>query len=354
MNIWQQLSKPIVGLSPMDDISDAAFRSVVCKYAKPDVLYTEFVNVDSILHAKEQIINKLLYTKAQRPIIAQFFGIDPKLFQYAAVVAMELGFDGIDINMGCPSKNVAQRGAGASLIKTPELAVEIINATRQAIMEHAAGSQLELPSGIRSKIEATKERLIEMGNNVISTGEIALSLKTRIGYSSNEIDTWIPALVSVKPDCIAIHGRSLKQMYTGKADWDAIKHAGQIIRSASTDICVLGNGDCQNYDQGRILAETNGLDGVLIGRASLGNPWCFRTGTSEIILSEKFEAILFHARLYESLNPANMLPLRKHLAWYISGIEGAAKLRSALVHITSVSEVEKILQEYLDKVSYSK
>lgn len=347
MNFWIDLKKPIIGLSPMDGITDPAFRYIVNKYGDPDVTYTEFESVDALLHSKDKYISKLLYHEIERPIVAQFFGIDPELFFYAAIIATELGFDGVDINMGCPSKNVSQRGAGGSLIKTPELAERIIERTREGL---SADSSF-LPQVLKDKVELTKQRLIKLGTNVKRSSP-SLSVKTRIGYSSNELESWIPHLALSHPSCICIHGRTLKQMYSGLSDWEAIKQARDIIKGIDKQIIVLGNGDCENREHGEELASRYGLDGVLIGRASLGDPYIFKNKKAGII--EIFKIIDEHSKLYEQISEGNLIPLRKHLAWYIKGIEGASELRSKLVRVSEYNEVKKILSEYLDKIDDSK
>jgi tRNA-dihydrouridine synthase B len=359
MNIWDQLNKPVIGLSPMDGITDAVFRYIVAKYGKPDVMFTEFENVDGIKFSREPEFKVFLYHESERPVIAQIFGKDPQLFYYAAQVIAELGFDGVDINMGCPSKNVAGRGAGAGLIRNPGLAQEIIAATKKGVTDWAAAASelLDLPVRMQRKLAATKKALDTWGTKYRGPGSrnpIAVSVKTRIGYAENEVDTWIPKLIEAEPACISIHGRTYKQMYSGKADWEAIGHAAALIRESNINIKVLGNGDVTNREQALELANKYQLDGVLIGRASLGRPWIF-TGKPEPDLPEIVSILLDHARIQQQIFPKSFFTARKHLAWYLKGFPGAAQLRSKLVQTNSPQEVAKIISdEKLDKLLYTK
>ena len=354
MSFWNEFNKKIVGLAPMDGVSDEPLRYITAKYSHPDVIYTEFVNVDSLIHAPKLIIEKLLYNNSQRPILAQFFGNDPKIFQYAAILAIELGFDGIDINMGCPSKNVAERGAGAGLIKTPEIAQRIISSVKQAINNYSPESLAQLPEKLQNKLKATKAEFQRLGVEVSANKKIAVSVKTRIGYYENEIEKWIPYLIESEPDCIAIHGRTFKQLYTGVADWEAISKASKLIKSKSKGIVVLGNGDIQSFNEAIEKANKFELDGVLIGRGALGKPWIFTEEQIERDPDDLFKVILEHSKRHELVLGNNILPLRKHLAWYIKSMEGASKLRSELVQVNNYDEIKEIFDKYLDKVPYTK
>jgi len=352
MSFWQEFKKPIIGLSPMDGISDMAFREITKKYSKLDIIFTEFESVDALLHAPVGTLWKLIYSNAQNPIIAQFFGIEPELFKFAAYMAIELGFDGVDVNMGCPSKNVAQRGAGAGLIKNPILAREILENVKQGVYASLNGEDLQLPEQMRQKLDLTKNYLQENGVNIVKKLNAGFSLKTRIGYSEEELESFLPQLISIDPNAVSIHGRTYKQMYSGNADWEAIARASELIKSHDDKITVLGNGDIKNREQAQEYCSKYNVDGVLIGRGFLGRPWALGSLTPNI--KETFGVMLEHAKEHEKYSPGKILPLRKHLAWYISGIEGASELRSQLVRVENITEIEKILGQYLDKVEYSK
>ena len=411
MNFWKDLKtkkdeknkRGIIALSPMDGLTDYPFRKMVTKYGKPDLIYTEFVCVDQIFHAKKDVIGEFLYDETQRPIVAQVFGIDPDLFYISAQLVCELGFDGIDINMGCPSKNVASRGAGAGLIKNPELASRIIQATKKGIEDWTKnGFSKDFPDRVQSKMEATKKALQDLGvklswDSLVGEGagrdsinshndnprnSIPLSIKTRIGYSENEVERWIPFLVKQDIACIALHGRTYKQMYTGKADWQAIGRAKELIYSESilnstlTKPLLLGNGDIQSLEQAEEFCEKYKIDGVLIGRAFLGRPWLLTPGLpkqvitarqpkpeksfqgSQLVVTETansdglalekiFAIILEHSKLQEDFDSKNFFRVRKHLAWYCKGFRGASELRSNLVLSSNFVQVENILKNFL-------
>ena len=372
MNFWKDLKpkgRPIIGLSPMDGITDYPFRKMVTKYGKPDVIYTEFMCVDQIFHAKNDLISEFIYDETQRPLVAQVFGIDPELFYISAQIVCELGFDGIDINMGCPSKNVAGRGAGAGLIKNPDLASRIIESTKKGIADWVSdGVAKDFPARVYKKLDATKLALIKLGIK-IKSGEkseyatreaIPLSVKTRIGYAEDEVETWIPFLVNQDLTCIALHGRTYKQLYHGMADWQAIGRAKELIdlecqsNPAFTKSLLLGNGDIQTIEQAREYCNNYKTDGVLIGRAFLGKPWLLSEGSTEIPaegLAERklFDIILEHSKLQEEFDSKNFFRVRKHLAWYCKGFEGASGLRQQLVLSDNFLDVQKILQNFLTR-----
>ena len=378
MNFWQALQKPIIGLSPMDGLTDYPFRSLVAKYSKPSVIFTEFVCVDQIKHAKSEIINEFLYDEKQRPIVAQIFGIDPELFYISAQIVCELGFDGIDINMGCPSKNVSQRGAGAGLIKNPKVAGEIIQATKKGINDWVEkGLDSKIDGRVLAKTLATKNALINLGVIFkIKRDSIPISVKTRIGYVENEIDSWISYLISQDLACISLHGRTYKQMYKGLADWEAISHAAKLIKESSKKdkTIILGNGDISSLEMAKEYSEKFGVDGSLIGRGFLGKPWLldpesFSFSPKERIVntnggiqvknqindidiernvdtSKIFAIIREHSALQQQFQAEKFFNVRKHLAWYCRGFKGASNLRQQLVLTKNLSDVEEILKSF--------
>jgi tRNA-dihydrouridine synthase len=364
MSFWHDIPKPIVGLSPMDGVTDASFRLIVARHGGPDITVTEFVNVDAAIHAPQVLIRDFTYSEIERPIIAQIYGHTPELFYRAAHVVCELGFDGLDINMGCPAKNVAASGSGAALIRTPSLAREIIRATRQGIDDWSAGQTLEA-LGLRRKLIET----IKMSNREragysapIMRRPIPLTVKTRIGYDEVVIEDWIRNLLAEHPVAISIHGRTLKQGYKGDADWDAIARAVEIARDFPT--LILGNGDLRDMGDVYRRVRQCGVDGVLLGRAAQGNPWIFRaketlkqalrvgvlspTPPAPVTLDERFHVILEHAQHFEThVQIRNFVGMRKHLIWYCRDFRGAAELRSKMVRVNNTAEVARCLDDYL-------
>ncbi|MCK5616677.1 tRNA-dihydrouridine synthase family protein, partial [Candidatus Pacearchaeota archaeon] len=205
---WSKLQKPIIGLSPMDGVTDAAFRYMSAKYGKPDVTYTEFVNVEGLARGAVSMLDHFIYSKIERPIIAQIYGIECESFYKVALMCCYLGFDGIDINMGCPANKVARRNSGAGLIRVPDQAKKIIRTVKQATKDWAEGITLEKAELRPKLINALKEMSPKTGPRK----ELPVSVKTRMGVDSIIAEEWVKHLLEEKPVTIAMHGRTLKQM----------------------------------------------------------------------------------------------------------------------------------------------
>ena len=364
MSFWHDTPKPIVGLSPMDGVTDASFRLIAATHGGPDITVTEFVNVDAAIHAPQTLIRDFIYSEVERPIIAQIYGHTPDLFYQAAHVVCELGFDGLDINMGCPAKNVAASGSGAALIRTPELARAIIRAARQGIDDWCAGQSLE-NLGLRHRLIETVRTSNELrsgSNRPMVRRPIPLSVKTRIGYDEIVVEEWIRNLLEEKPVAIAIHGRTLKQGYKGDADWHAIGRAVQIAKDFPT--LILGNGDLKDMADVYHRVQQCGVDGVLLGRAAQGNPWIFKTKDQlkwalrvgapapnppvPVSLGERFRVIIEHSKHFEThVQIRNFVGMRKHLIWYCRDFRGAAELRTKMVRVNNTVEVAQCLNDYL-------
>ena len=363
MNFWQTIDKPIIGLSPMDGVTDACFRFITAQHGKPDVLFTEFVNVETAFFAPPILIKDFTYSELERPVVAQVYGHTPEMFYRVAHIVCELGFDGLDINMGCPAKKVAAKGSGAALILNPNLARSIIGATRQGIRDWFEGQSLR-----DLKIDSEFIRDIRLSNRLRIGLEAAsarrlipVSVKTRIGYDRIVVEQWIQTLLEEKPAAISLHGRTLSQGYRGKADWEAIGRAAEIAKNSGT--LILGNGDLQDMlDAYRRVRET-GVDGVLIGRSSQGHPWIFRAKDqvkralrsngavsvhpAPVSLEERFRVILEHSQLFEkSWGTQCFVGIRKHLAWYCRAFPKSAELRSRVVRVNNVHEVAQCLSDY--------
>lgn len=360
--LWNALPRPFVGLAPMDGVTDHPFRHIQKRHGSPDLLYTEFVRVERLVAGETKLLRELLFDGSQRPIVAQVYGTGPDAFRAAAVLLCRLGFDGIDINMGCPSSSVADSGAGAGLICTPDLAAEIVAATRSAVADWQKGTTAWNAPGVAPAIAGLgEERHSRLPHAFRAPRTIPVSVKTRIGYANCTVDEWIPRLLECGPAAISIHGRTLAQGYSGRADWDAIGRAVELARGSGTRI--VGNGDVADRSDALVRAAAYGVDGVLIGRASHGNPFAFCPNGGKLeggkLESDKgkegegyprLAIARSHAALFEeSLAPwpgYSFQAMHKHLGWYARSVPGARGLRGALLRTRSAGDVDRVLDDY--------
>ena len=365
MSFWSTLARPVLGLSPMDGVTDAGFRSIISQQGKPDVTFTEFTHVHDVCRGPALLLDTLIYSEIERPMVAQLYGNDPALFYQAAHAVCELGFDGLDINMGCPSKAVTSSGSGAGLIRTPDLAHAIMHAAKRGIEDWAGGQRLDQVGFKAAQIEAFRRLNEQRG----STGpearrSLPVSVKTRLGYDAVVVEPWVEHLLQEQPAVISLHGRTLTQMYRGDADWSAIARAAALTRGTGT--LLFGNGDVHSLDDAVRRIRETGVDGVLVGRAVLGAPWFFRSKeqarglvagagrqsgvscTADAVgIGERFAVLLDHARQFESLfGPGQFYRMRKHLGWYCKGFPHAAALRARMFRLSSVCELETALSDY--------
>jgi len=309
---WKKLKKPFFVLAPMADVTDVAFREIIAKHGRPDVFWTEFVSVDGLVSEKgrEKLLVDFLYSKKQKPIIAQIFGAKPENFYECAKLIKSLGFDGIDINMGCPDKKVEKQGAGAALMKNPKLAREIIEATKRG------------------------------------AGGLPVSVKTRIGYNKDITEEWIGALLETGLDAITIHARTRKEMSKVPANWDTVRRAVRLAKGTGT--LIIGNGDVLDLEDAKKKAKETGVDGVMLGRAIFGNPWLFNKRKKSITVKEKLEALIEHTKLFESKlgKHKNFAIMKKHYKAYVSGFDGAKELRVRLMEADNAKEVEGVVKSF--------
>ena len=360
MSFWHDIAKPIIGLSPMDGVTDASFRYVTAKYGGPDVMLTEFVNIQSALYSPLTLLRDFSYCEMERPVVAQIYGRTPELFYKVAHIVCELGFDGLDINMGCPARKVAASGCGAALIRTPDLAREIIRAARRGIEDWNAGqglAELGFDRGFIAQLEAAGCR--RNADTMPRRRSIPVSVKTRLGYDRVIVEEWLGTLLSERPAVISLHGRTLEQGYKGEADWDAIARA--VRMAAGSGVLILGNGDVQDLHDAYRRVRQTGVDGVLIGRGAQGNPWLFRpkealkralraSGESmldeaPVGLEERFKTMIEHCEHFERLNGVTrFVAMRKHLAWYCRNFRGASEMRASMTRAASAADVRRRLR----------
>ena len=363
MNFWQNIPRPIIGLSPMDGVTDPSFRFVTAKHGRPDVILTEFVNIQSAIYAPELMLKDLTYAEVERPVVAQIYGRTPELFYKVAHIVGELGFDGLDINMGCPARKVAAAGCGAALIREPELARAIIQAAQQGLQDWSNGQSLKdlgiRPSAIAAFKAANRRRT---GVDTITDRRLLpLSIKTRIGYDRNVVKDWISTLLQERPAAITLHGRTLQQGYQGNADWDAIAQAAEIAKGSGT--LLLGNGDLLDMPDVYRRVRESQVDGVLIGQATEGNPWLFAgkeqvkqalrgvgtvTPQPLVSLAERFNVMIEHSRHYETVVQNRwFVGMRKNLLWYCRDFPGAVELHWQMKRVSSADDVEGVLESYI-------
>ncbi len=349
---WSTLQLPIIGLSPMDGVTDQPYRHIQKKYGKPAVVYTEFTSVEGVCHGADRLLEDFLYDETQRPIIAQIYGTTPDYFRQTAILLCELGFDGIDINMGCPAKNVAHSGAGAALIKTPKLAQEIIRAVQTGVHQWQNGVKSGDCPDIRPLIwQEVQRRHALLPTQYQTPHTVPVSVKTRVGFDTPVVSEWISTLLETDISAIALHGRTLKQHYTGEAKWELIGQAAVLCRDAQT--ILLGNGDITSLSDAQEKIATYGVNGVLLGRATFGNPFVFLPHQEQTALEKAHrnaKIAIEHAQLFEESyqheERYSFLPMRKHLGWYVGGFPHASEVRVQLFAANSSSEVRDILAQH--------
>src|SRR3990167_9960647 len=268
----------------------------------------------------------LEFCEAERPVVAQFFTAIPKHMEQAAALAQELGFDGVDINMGCPDKTIEKQGAGAMVMQNPELAVRLIAAAKRG------------------------------------APNLPVSVKTRLGYNKDILDEWLPALLAAKPAAITIHARTRKEMSKVPARWERVKRAVEIRNETGNKTLILGNGDLKDLADAEQKIKESGADGAMLGRAIFGRPWLFAEPelpgqkssgrfAQPAYLSVQFRlrVLVQHTKLFEELlgDIKNFAIMKKHFKAYVEGFPGAKELRMRLMETTTAAEVEQIIGQFL-------
>jgi nifR3 family TIM-barrel protein len=323
----------------MDGVTDAAYRYMVCRYSKPSLIITEFVNVEGLARGAVSMLKAFQFDEIERPIAAQIYGVESESYYKVALMCCYLGFDGIDINMGCPANKVARRGSGAGMIQIPDQARKVIQYTKKACEDWKNGISLE-EVGLRPKIvTALKKMKPEEGPRDL----LPVSVKTRIGYDKPMTEWWISTLLEEKTANITLHGRTLKQMYLGEANWQEIAKAAALCKDTGTTL--LGNGDVKSMQDAEEKIERFGVDGVLVGRATFGNPWFF--SGHEPTAEDRFQAAIQHAKVFEERQMEYaFFAMRKHLAWYCKGFDGARELRKELMQTNASKDVIRVIQDF--------
>jgi nifR3 family TIM-barrel protein len=309
-NFWKDLPKPFTVMAPMDDVTDNVFRQVILKSARPDVFFTEFANVDGLVHGANGIPRrKLDFTQNQHPIVAQIWGTNPLNMEKAARMVADLEFDGIDINMGCPVHDVVKKGGGSGLIGNYDLAGKLIDAVKK------------------------------------SASGIPVSVKTRLGINNNIASDWITFLLGKDLTALTVHGRIAKQMSKGDADWDEIGKIVKIKNKIAPETLIIGNGDVKSYSEICQKSEEYGVDGVMIGRGVFTNSWVFEKKEKNHTKKEYLALLNYHLALFEKTwgESKNFSVIKKYLKNYVKGFSGANQLRIKLMKTDTFEEMKKIL-----------
>ncbi len=323
-NFWEKLPKPFFCLAPMADVTDCAFRQIIVKYGKPDVFFTEFVSADGLYSiGRDKLLIDLKYSENEHPIVAQIFGSNIDNIKTSSAFCRELGFDGIDVNMGCPDKSIEKQAAGAAAMKDLKHAKEVIKAAKEG------------------------------------APNLPISVKTRIGYNKNEIETWIPALLSEKLAALTIHLRTRKEMSKVPAHWEIMSKIVEMRNKISKDTLIIGNGDILDLNDAKQKIKETGCDGIMLGRAIFGNPWLFSRGRRSGLenskrpdLKERLRVMLEHTKLFEKMlsKYKNFAIMKKHYKAYVNGFDGAKELRMKLMEAENAQQVEKIINDFLVKI----
>lgn len=313
-NFWQELPKPFFVLAPMEDVTDLVFRHVVAEAGRPDVFFTEFTNSESYCHPDgiKSVRGRLTFTEDEQPIVAHIWGDNPDNFRKMSIGMAELGFKGIDINMGCPVPNVAGRGKGSGLILRPDVAAELIEAAK--------------------------------------AGGLPVSVKTRLGYK--EIDEWKEWLAHILKQDIAnlsIHLRTRKEMSAVDAHWELIPEIKALRDEIAPSTLLTINGDIPDRQVGLELAEKYGIDGVMIGRGIFKNPFAFEKVPKEHSPEEYLDLLKLQLDLqdkYAEELPRSMSGLHRFFKIYVKGFRGAGELRNQLMNTKSTDEVRSLLNSF--------
>lgn len=329
----QHAHRPLFVLAPMADVTDVAFRTVIQEAGGCDVLWTEFVSADGLVRATEigkyKLKKDLLLSPLQHPIVAQLFSSTPEHMFEATKLCRELGYDGVDINMGCPDQSIEKQKCGAAMMKHPELAQGVIRAAKDAATV----------DGIRT---------------------MAITVKTRVGYNAVELDTWIPILLEAEVDVITIHARTRKDMSKVPANWDYVKRVVELRDEWQKNHpdkvapLIFGNGDVESIANGFKKAEITHADGVMVGRAMFGNPWFFRDlldgpKASEVTRKERIEALVRQTEIFarELGDVKSFALMKKFFKTYMTGFEDAVEIRTTIMDMETAREVLGYLKSKL-------
>ncbi len=318
-NFWQKLKKPISVLAPMDDVTDTVFRQIVAHRAPPDVFFTEFVCTDTLVSkGAKTVMRKLRYTESERPLVAQIWGNKPENYLKVTQMLREMNFDGIDINMGCPVHAVVRRGCCSGLINNPNLAKEIIYATKEG------------------------------------AGDLPVSVKTRIGLKEIVTEDWLGQLLETDIAVLTVHARTVAEQSKVPAHWDQFGVAVKLRDSMKKETLIIGNGDIRDANHGEELCQKYGLDGFMIGRGIFHNLWAFDNVKTQDQFShkEKLELLVEHLKLFHEVrgDGRHFDSIKKFYKIYIREVDDANEFRVKLMECKNAHESLDCLQERINSL----
>jgi tRNA-dihydrouridine synthase len=315
-SFWQTLPKPFTVLAPMDGVTDDVFRQIITEIGKPDVFFTEFTMTEGLLSkGREKVEERLLFHPDQQPVVAQIWGTRPESFYKVAKDLRERGFVGIDINMGCPDRTVVRDGACSGLIRTPELAAEIIQATKEG------------------------------------AGDLPVSVKTRIGFERKNIEEWIGFLLKQDLATLTVHLRTVRELSKVPAHWELMPNVINLRNSLAPDTIIIGNGDVTSLSEVEEKFEQYNCEGFMIGRGVFANPWVFnsKVNLDDVSVEEKIALYLHHIDLFEKEwhEEHHFAQLKKFAKTYINNFPDASSFRERLMESKTLQELRITLEGYI-------
>ena len=314
-NFWLELPKPFTVLAPLDGVTDIVFRQMIVRIGRPDVLFTEFTSTEGIVSTKgrNNVMQNLLFKPNEQPVVAQIWGTDPEKFYKTAQLVREMGFAGIDINMGCPDRTVIKNGACSGLIKNHTLTAEIIQATKEG------------------------------------AGDLPLSVKTRIGFHEEKIEEWIGFLLQQDLSALSVHLRTVGEMSKVPAHWELMPKIKELRDTVSPQTILIGNGDIRSLSEVEEKYKEYGCEGFMIGRGIFSNPWIFNKSVNheEIAINERLNLYLEHIKLFEETWEGKKNPaiIRKFCKTYINNFEGASATREKMMQTSSLQELVEVIKK---------
>ncbi len=310
MNFWSQFEKGFTCLAPMEGVTDIAFRQVIARAARPDIFFTEFTNVNSYSSEKGRpnALERLRFEPGEQPIVAQIWGKNPEMFRETVEAVKNLGFQAVDINMGCPERHVVATGGGSGLIRTPELAKEILRAAKEV-------------------------------------DGITVSVKTRLGYTkTDEWKAWLTNLLEEHPAALTVHLRTKKEMSKVDAHYELIPEIVELKNQLSPDTKLIINGDIKSAAEAQKFVE-QGVDGIMIGRGVFQNPYCFEKTPQEHTREELLDLMRYHLDLYEKYELHPYDPLKHFYKIYVNNFPGASNLRAKLMQTKTIAEARELIDQ---------